>query len=129
MKHNLPRRKFIKKTVLSTLGVGLTLPGLFQSCGPTSSQSGQLFFSISLAQWSLHRKFFGNSLEAGWEAFGKALREDPGSLLQGSIDPLDFPTVAKNEFGIDAVEYVNTFYYDKAENSSYLSQLKDRCER
>lgn len=47
-------------------------------------------FEISLAQWSLHR------------AFG------PG----GTSDPLDFARIAKRDFGIQAVEYVNQFYFD-----------------
>ena len=77
------------------------------------SRSSPLF-EISLAQWSLHRAYFGDSLNQGREAFSKALREDPDSVLMGSLDPLDFASYARSAFDIGAVEYVNTFFYGKA---------------
>lgn len=63
------------------------------------------FFKISLAQWSLHKMLFAKEL-----------------------DPLDFPLKAKKDFGIEAVEYVSTFYKDKAKDMTYLAELKKRCE-
>src|SRR5690606_42120292 len=51
----------------------------------------ELFFKISLAEWSLNRALFG-----------------------GQLDHLDFPLYAKENFGIDAVEYVNQFFMNKA---------------
>ncbi len=60
---------------------------------------------ISLAQWSLHKQIF-----------------DEG------MDNLDFPKVAKEQFGIEAVEFVNQFFADKAEDAAYLSDLKTRCD-
>jgi sugar phosphate isomerase/epimerase len=60
-------------------------------------------FTISLAEWSLHKTLFAKKL-----------------------DNLDFPRTAKNEFGIDAVEYVNQFFKDKAQDRTYLSELKKR---
>ncbi len=41
---------------------------------------------------------------------------------------LDFPIRAKREFGIDAIEYVNQFFMDKAKDEAYLGELKKRCE-
>lgn len=67
------------------------------------AQPGPLF-TISLAQWSLHRE-----LEAG------------------RLDHLDFPKTAKNDYGIDAVEYVNTFFKEKA-RKEYIAELKKRCD-
>ena len=61
-------------------------------------------FKISLAQWSLHRRFF-----------------------QDKADPLEFAAMAKNEFGIDGIEYVNQFFKDKAKDQSYLDELKKRA--
>ncbi|HJZ94626.1 MAG TPA: TIM barrel protein [Gemmataceae bacterium] len=61
-------------------------------------------FKISLAQWSLHRALFGKKL-----------------------DPLDFPKVAKEDYGILAVEYVNQFYKDKKKDDEYVAQLKKVC--
>ncbi len=136
------RRIFLKEAgqyaaALGLLGVYSTLSG----CNNNSSGAGQetdttgeggkvtdMFFKISLAQWSLHKSFFGPSRDGGWEAFSKALQTDPDSLLQGTIDPLDFPSIARNKFGIDAVEYVNTFYFGKAKNMEYLKELKGRCD-
>ncbi len=134
------RRKTIK-----TLGTGIvafpTIIGagsIIQSCGGgnTSQQAsagpaidaGELFFSISLAQWSLNRSQFGKSRDLGWEYFRDQLQSNPDNLLQGELKPLDFPLVAKNDYGIDAVEYVNTFFFDKAENMEFLSDLKSRCD-
>ncbi|MEM9365220.1 MAG: sugar phosphate isomerase/epimerase family protein [Planctomycetota bacterium] len=64
-------------------------------------------YKISLAEWSLHR----------------TLRDKSKNLTN-----LDFPRLAKEEFGIDAIEYVNQFFMDKAEDESYLADLKKRCE-
>jgi L-ribulose-5-phosphate 3-epimerase len=61
-------------------------------------------YRISLAQWSLHRAFFG-----------------------GERDPLDFAKISQDEFGIDGVEYVNQFYKDKVTDAKYVSQLKSRA--
>lgn len=61
-------------------------------------------FTISLAQWSLHK-----------------------SLRAGTLDHLDFPAYAKDEFGIDAVEYVNSFF-KKKNDDAYTSELRKRCD-
>ena len=75
-----------------------SLPGISQA------QSERLF-SVSLAQWSLNKRLFS-----------------------GELSNLDFPVFTRNEFGIGAVEYVNQFWMDKAEDSAYLAQLKQRCD-
>jgi len=41
---------------------------------------------------------------------------------------LDFPRIAKESFGINAVEYVNSFFFDKAQDSSYLKEMKTRAD-
>jgi sugar phosphate isomerase/epimerase len=80
---------------------------------------------LSLAQWSLHRTYFGDSLSQGFQSFGELLQNDPGALIQGTEDPLYFARLARERFGINAVEYVNTFYFDKAENQEYLNEMKN----
>ncbi len=70
-----------------------------------TADSGELFFKISLAEWSLNRAIFG-----------------------GQLDHLDFPLHAKENFGINAVEYVNQFFIDKAKDRPYLADLKSRCD-
>jgi sugar phosphate isomerase/epimerase len=62
-------------------------------------------YDISLAQWSLHR-----------------------TIRKGEIDNLDFAKVTKEKFDITAVEYVNQFFKDKAEDESYLGEMKKRCD-
>ena len=57
-------------------------------------------FKISLAQWSLHR-----------------------SLFNKKIDNFDFIRLTKTKYKISAVEYVNTFFFDKAEDKNYLNEM------
>lgn len=61
-------------------------------------------FKISLAQWSLNKAFFGKKL-----------------------DNLDFAKTAQEEFGINAIEYVNQFFMDKAKDEKYLGEMKKRA--
>ncbi len=105
--------------MLAAAAVSAALPAL-------GSQSAR--FSISLAQWSLHRTFFGNALAAGFAAFGQTLRTEPESVLQGDRHPLEFAAIARNEFGIGAIEYVNTFFYGHAKDSAYLDELRRRAD-
>jgi len=70
-----------------------------------SGCSNPKLFKISLAEWSLHR-----------------------TLQSGKIDHLDFCKIAKNDFGLDAVEYVNSFFFDKAQDQSYLKEMKQRAD-
>ena len=70
-----------------------------------SCADNKMLFKISLAEWSLNR-----------------------TLFSGKLDHLDFCRVAKKDFGINAVEYVNQFFFDKAEDRSYLKEMKDRAE-
>jgi sugar phosphate isomerase/epimerase len=115
------------------MGTGLAAYSLFGLAACTNqgakkaanSMNEDLFFKISLAQWSLHKSFFG---KVNFSTFGKALQSDPDSVLQGKLDPIDFPTIARQQFNIDAVEFVNTFYFSKAKNKKYLKDLKGRCK-
>lgn len=63
-------------------------------------------YNISLAEWSLHR-----------------------TLGNGSITNMDFPRIAKETYGLDAVEYVSTFFKGKGEDQEYLTNLKKECEK
>jgi len=71
-----------------------------------NSEEESPIFKISLAQWSLHRHLFTNRIESN----------------------LDFLIIAHNQFEIDAVEYVNQFFPDKAEDIKYLKELKNRSD-
>jgi sugar phosphate isomerase/epimerase len=63
-------------------------------------------YKISLAEWSLNP-----------------------SLFKNKITNMDFPRIAKESYGLDAVEYVSTFFKDKAEDTEYLTKLKNECEK
>jgi sugar phosphate isomerase/epimerase len=74
--------------------------------GGTATAAGpEPLFEISLAEWSLHR-----------------------ALGAGKLEHLDFPAVARRDYGIQAVEYVNTFFKQGAADQPYLMALRDRCE-
>lgn len=105
MKNETNRRLFIRHLGLATLGITM-VPALATSCSPKSKEnSTDMFFKISLAEWSLHKALFANELTN-----------------------LDFPVVAKKDYGISAVEYVNQFFKDKVKDQSYLAELKQRCD-
>ena len=44
------------------------------------------------------------------------------------MDNLDFAARAKNEFGIQNIEYVNQFFKDKAKDKNYLSEMDKRAK-
>ena len=98
---NNNRREFLKSAALgvSAIGGATALSG----CKTLNFGGGKLF-DISLAQWSLNRQFFG-----------------------GKIDALDFAKVSREEFDIDAIEYVNQFFKTKAKDEAYLADLKKRA--
>jgi len=83
-------------------------------------------FQISLAQWSLHRTYFGGAID-DWQAFGRLLMESPDSLLQGELNPMDFPEVAAG-YGINSIELVNTFYFSKGDDMAYWAEFKKKCD-
>lgn len=96
---SISRRSFLA-------GAAASLPAAYaltlQGCGPGAEAP---LFRISLAQWSLHR-----------------------ALYAGELDNLDFPRVTREEYGIEAVEYVNSFFKEKARDRAYLTDLKTRCD-
>ncbi|HFA47745.1 MAG TPA: twin-arginine translocation signal domain-containing protein [Bacteroidetes bacterium] len=71
---------------------------------PAPAAQKELFFNISLAQWSLHR-----------------------ALFDKKMDNLDFAATARNKYGIGAVEYVSQFFADKAEEKAYLAEMNKRA--
>ena len=77
-------------------------------------ESSKQPFDISLAQWSLNRQFF---------AFLGKRRGD----VDRKLDPQDFAVIAKDEFGIQGVEYVNQFYVDAVKKPGYLADLKRKA--
>lgn len=84
-----------------------------------------MFFKLSLAQWSLHRAYFGEVSKLPHPDFFNLILSEPEKALQGKLDPLYFAKHAQSMFGIDAIEYVNTFYFDKAEDQNYINEMKN----
>jgi sugar phosphate isomerase/epimerase len=105
----ISRRDWLRGTVAGGLALGLggRLAGAaaFDGGVPSAGRIGD--FKISLAEWSLHKRYF-------------ATPDVPKTNL-------GFPKDAKEEFGIEAVEYVNQFFKDKATDSAYLAELKKRA--
>jgi L-ribulose-5-phosphate 3-epimerase len=90
-------------------------------------------FRLSLAQWSLHRRFYGGTFQEAMAGrsgpeFVRAMHEAPETAFRGSAKPEDFPIIAKQEFGISAVEYVNRFYFPHAGDSAFFQELRSRCD-
>ena len=105
--HQLDRRQFVVQSSFWAGGVVAT--GTTPCCAAlVSPMKGKAdpepWFKISLAQWSLHRM-----------------------LHAGKLNNLDFPAFTKEKFQIRAVEYVNQFFKDKAEDQKYLAELNTRC--
>ncbi len=98
----MDRRTFFKQmAVAGVAGVGCAHAVRAGDTG--GGTMGRLPFKISLAQWSLHT-----------------------ALRQKKIDHLDFAKIA-NGFGLDAIEYVNQFFMDRAKDKSYLAEMKRRA--
>ncbi len=100
MVHLIDRRSFVKHSVQSIAGLGLA-SAAGEHLGAIQKQG---WFHISLAEWSLHRTLFARQL-----------------------DHLDFTRAAKNDYGIDAVECVNQFFKDRANDKHYLAEMKKRA--
>jgi sugar phosphate isomerase/epimerase len=112
------REQFLRSLGFAALGATFSSSILSACAGKSSSESGtdttatasgdkpkDLFFKISLAEWSFHKALFAKE-----------------------FDNLDFPSKAKNDFGIAGVEFVNQFFKDKAKDEKYLAELKKRCD-
>lgn len=75
------------------------------AAGCASPKVAQEPFRISLAEWSLHRELFAKT-----------------------ITNLDFPRVARQDYGIEAIELVNQFMMKQATDQAYLKDLKRRAD-
>ncbi len=95
----LSRRDALK---VAGLGAGVLLAGGPLALGALKRGASEPP-KISLAQWSLHKLLFG-----------------------GELDHLDFAAEAK-KMGFGAVEYVNSFFKDKATDAAYLKQMNTRA--
>src|SRR5262249_37708987 len=102
----ISRRLFLEGTLVSgalmSVGAAPPPPATEPTGRPKPGKIGE--FKISLAEWSLHKALFARK-----------------------INNLDFPKIAREQYGIEGVEFVNQFFKDKAHDSSYLKDLKSRA--
>ena len=113
---------FTRREFLGTVtAAGLAPRALKASGQPSESEP---LYRISLAQWSLNQTIFGPR----GDNFMSLLRTDPDAVLRGTLNPLDFARTARRDYNIDAVEYVNQFFFGHARDASYLRDLKQRAD-
>lgn len=102
MGHRMNRNVMNRRSFLAT---GAILPA---AAGRLLGAVEPPTYSISLAQWSLHRGFKGEG--------------------QPKLDSLRFAEIAKTQFQIAAIEYVNTFYKDQIAAPGLARELKKRAD-
>ncbi|MBI2824388.1 MAG: sugar phosphate isomerase/epimerase [Planctomycetia bacterium] len=100
MPTNLDRRDFLLSSGVAVAGVALSLADR-----AAAADDKKPLYEISLAEWSLHK-----------------------TLFAGKMSNLDFAQAAKKDYGINAIEYVNQFFKDKAKDTAYLADLKTRAD-
>jgi sugar phosphate isomerase/epimerase len=116
MKNSFDRRLFLRSAAGLAVGAGLSSFGCTggdtgagaaagAAAGADTGAAAEPLYRISLAEWSLHR-----------------------SLRAGELDHLDFARVAARDYGCEGVEYVNTFFFDKAGDTAYLNEMKTIAE-
>ncbi|MGB2713121.1 MAG: sugar phosphate isomerase/epimerase family protein [Vicinamibacterales bacterium] len=94
----LSRRDFLAVSAGATAAVGAA------SLGMTHTTAAEPLYKISLAEWSINRPLFG-----------------------GRMQHLDFAKIAKS-VGIQAIEYVNQFFKDKAKDTAFLKEMNTRAQ-
>ncbi|MEZ4896302.1 MAG: TIM barrel protein [Saprospiraceae bacterium] len=93
----MKRRKFLQDSALWGAGM-MIAPSMLNT-------EEDMFFKISLAEWSFHKALFAKEM-----------------------DHLDFAKVARQQYDIGGLEYVNQFFKDKAKDMDYLKEMKMRAE-
>lgn len=94
------RREFLAGTALAAAASSAAGPLLAELA--TSSRKAP--FKLSLAEWSFHK-----------------------ALQSKQMDNRDFAQAARG-LELDAIEYVNTFFKDKAKDAAYLAELNRRAQ-
>lgn len=97
---DITRRDFLYGTLVSAAVIGSPAREVLGLVQPSNAP----LFKVSLAQWSFHR-----------------------ALQSKQMDHLDFARAARKEFDIEAIEYVNQFFMDKAKDQTYLAEMNRRA--
>ncbi len=103
----ITRRDLLRSGIAAGAALGLGLRPVMAADTIGQPKAGKIGdFKISLAEWSLHKALFAKN---------------------ATITNLDFPRIAREQYGIEGVEFVNQFFKDKAHDSVYLKSLKGRA--
>jgi len=95
------RRNFLKDMGMLSAAAGLSSLIPFDVAAVAKKE----FFKISLAEWSFHK-----------------------ALFAGKMTNMDFPLIAKKDFGIDIVEYVSVFFKKSESDPAYIKELLNRTK-
>ncbi|MCD6597409.1 MAG: TIM barrel protein [Bacteroidales bacterium] len=95
------RRNFIEKTAMLS-AAGLLAPAISVTSAPVSTPR-MVYDDISLAEWAL-----------------------VGEIRAGKWKNLDFPRIAREDFDLNGIEFVNTLF--EVPTISYLNQLKKNAD-
>ena len=97
-------RTWTRRDFLATTAASISAAPFASVAASSQRQAAAPPFRISLAQWSLNR-----------------------TIRAKQLDHLEFARVAKKEFGLEAIEYVNSFFKDKATDAAYLAEMNKRA--
>ncbi len=105
---NMTTFTILRKKLIHLVFLAL-LPWLLNQCKPKSETEDSTMttpaaakeLKLSLAQWSIHR-----------------------ALEKGELKAENFAAIAKNDFGINAVEYVNSFYKEHAGDEAFWKKMR-----
>ena len=100
----ITRRDFLGTGTRAVAALAIANSAACATGGAAAGGSEPLPFKISLAQWSLHR-----------------------ALRAGELDHLDFARITRERYDLGAVEYVNSFFKDKATDQAYLREMNRRA--
>ena len=92
------RRDFLKASGTAAAAAGVS------AVLPSVTAAADPLYKISLAEWSINKPLFA-----------------------GQMQHLDFAKIAKG-VGIDAIEYVNQFFKDKAKDTAFLREMNSRAK-
>jgi len=99
--NHLTRRSFIEKSIV--VGAAGIVAPLIAKAGLPSSITRMIKDDISLAQWALVEE-----------------------IRAGKWKTLDFPAIARKDFGLNGIEFVNTLF--EVPTDDYLRRLKRNAE-
>lgn len=122
------RRDFLRLTAAGAVSMGsMPVSSCWRLREPVPRRQSSV--RMALNQWSLWSQYVGDTTSPDWwDAFARALRTDPASIVKGPLDPLDFPVLTRTRYGLDAIELEASLYYAHARDAAYWRRLRQRCD-